>query len=233
MTTKITTDNILDGTIDSVDIKNSSIDLSSSKVTGSVPTANLPTIPVSKGGTGLTSLGSAGEAIKVNSGASALEFGSGGKILQWVRNGSLTNINTTTSVTDYKSMGSMGTITPLSNDSIIYVTHNMFVLPYHSSGTSPQIGLGFQMYDDSGLSSVLSGTYGSTHTVYYQGSTTSHYIYLPLHMTYAYSTSSTDGHPGAGVAKTYYHGVRSFNTSGTLSLRVNQLQHGAYIVEVA
>ena len=65
MTTKITTDNILDGTIDSVDIKNSSIDLSSSKVTGSVPTTNLPTIPVSKGGTGLTSLGSAGQAVKV------------------------------------------------------------------------------------------------------------------------------------------------------------------------
>ena len=81
MTTKITTDNILDGTIDSVDIKNSSIDLSSSKVTGSVPTANLPTIPVSKGGTGLTSLGSAGQAVKVNSGASALEFGSAGGLV--------------------------------------------------------------------------------------------------------------------------------------------------------
>ena len=43
-----------------------SIDLTS-KVTGA--------LPVAQGGTGLTSLGSAGQAIKVNSGASALEFG--------------------------------------------------------------------------------------------------------------------------------------------------------------
>jgi len=90
MTTKITTDNILDGTIDAVDMKDSaitnaklagSIDVTS-KLTGSVPTTNLPTIPVSKGGTGLTSLGSAGQAVKVNSGASALEFGSAGGMVK-------------------------------------------------------------------------------------------------------------------------------------------------------
>jgi hypothetical protein len=90
MTTKITTDNILDGTIDAVDMKDlaitnaklaGSIDVTS-KLTGSVPTTNLPTIPVSKGGTGLTSLGSAGQAVKVNSGASALEFGSAGGLVK-------------------------------------------------------------------------------------------------------------------------------------------------------
>lgn len=37
--------------------------------------SSLPTVPVSKGGTGLTSLGAAGQVVKVNSGASALEFG--------------------------------------------------------------------------------------------------------------------------------------------------------------
>ena len=36
---------------------------------------NAGTIPVARGGTGLTSLGSAGQVVKVNSGASALEFG--------------------------------------------------------------------------------------------------------------------------------------------------------------
>ena len=36
---------------------------------------NAGTIPVARGGTGLTSLGSAGQAIKVNSGGNALEFG--------------------------------------------------------------------------------------------------------------------------------------------------------------
>lgn len=59
-----------------------SIDLTT-KVTGALPTGNLPTIPVSKGGTGLTSLGTANQVVAVNSGASALEFqdASSGKVL--------------------------------------------------------------------------------------------------------------------------------------------------------
>lgn len=53
-------------------------------VTDGIGTSSLPTIPVSKGGTGLTSLGTAGQAIKVNSGATALEFGtiSSGNVYQ-------------------------------------------------------------------------------------------------------------------------------------------------------
>ena len=59
-----------------------SIDLTT-KVTGALPTGNLPTIPVTKGGTGLTSLGTANQVVAVNSGASALEFqdASSGKVL--------------------------------------------------------------------------------------------------------------------------------------------------------
>ena len=42
----------------------------------SIPAAQLAgTVPVTKGGTGLTSLGSAGQSLKVNSGGNALEFG--------------------------------------------------------------------------------------------------------------------------------------------------------------
>ena len=44
----------------------------------------------------------------------------------------------------------------------------MFVLPYHTSGTSPQIGVGFEMHSSCGLSTVLTGTYGNTHTMYLQ-----------------------------------------------------------------
>jgi len=44
-------------------------------LSGTIADARLPTVPVTKGGTGLTSLGSAGQAIKVNSGGNALEFG--------------------------------------------------------------------------------------------------------------------------------------------------------------
>ena len=59
-----------------------SIDLST-KVTGTLASGNLPTIPVAKGGTGLTSLGTAGQVVSVNSGANALEFAdaSSGKVL--------------------------------------------------------------------------------------------------------------------------------------------------------
>ena len=50
--------------------------LASSTITsGTLSSDRLPTVPVAKGGTGVTSLGTAGQALKVNSGASALEFG--------------------------------------------------------------------------------------------------------------------------------------------------------------
>ena len=42
---------------------------------GAIGTASLPTVTVAKGGTGLTSIGSANLPLKVNSGGSALEFG--------------------------------------------------------------------------------------------------------------------------------------------------------------
>jgi hypothetical protein len=43
--------------------------------TGTLNTARLPTVPTTKGGTGLTTLGTAGQVLKVNSGATALEYG--------------------------------------------------------------------------------------------------------------------------------------------------------------
>ena len=49
---------------------------------GTLSSDRLPTVPVSKGGTGLTSLGTAGQVVKVNTGASALEFGDAGGGLQ-------------------------------------------------------------------------------------------------------------------------------------------------------
>jgi hypothetical protein len=43
--------------------------------TGTLNTARLPTVPTTKGGTGLTTIGTAGQALKVNAGATGLEFG--------------------------------------------------------------------------------------------------------------------------------------------------------------
>ena len=51
------------------------VEVSLDTLGGAVGSASLPTVPVTKGGTGLTSLGSANLPLKVNSGASALEFG--------------------------------------------------------------------------------------------------------------------------------------------------------------
>jgi len=49
--------------------------LSASNIdSGTVNSARLPTVPTTKGGTGLTSLGTAGQALVVNSGGNALEF---------------------------------------------------------------------------------------------------------------------------------------------------------------
>jgi len=44
----------------------------------SLTSANLPTVPTTKGGTGLTTIGTAGQALKVNSDATGLEFGTVG-----------------------------------------------------------------------------------------------------------------------------------------------------------
>ena len=66
---------------------NSNVDLTtlsaSNLTSGTLPDARLPTVPVAKGGTGITSLGSAGQVVQVNSGGSALEFAtaSSGKTL--------------------------------------------------------------------------------------------------------------------------------------------------------
>jgi hypothetical protein len=61
----ITSAKIVDATIANADIANSTINLTT-KVTGTLPVAN--------GGTGLTALGTAAQVLRVNSGATALEY---------------------------------------------------------------------------------------------------------------------------------------------------------------
>lgn len=67
----------LDLSSGSITLPDNAVDLSTTKVTG--------TIPVAKGGTGVTSLGTANQILQVNSGATALEFTAKpeGKILQY------------------------------------------------------------------------------------------------------------------------------------------------------
>ena len=88
---------------------------------GTLADARLPTIPVAKGGTGLTSLGTAGQVVKVNSGANALEFGdtSSGGVLQAIYNANDTAINT--SASNFVATNNSVTITPTASNSKILV----------------------------------------------------------------------------------------------------------------
>jgi hypothetical protein len=65
---------------------------------GTLNSARLPTIPTTKGGTGLTTIGSAGQALKVNSGGTALEFGDVSISLSYTK-GTNTGDNSTTAFT--------------------------------------------------------------------------------------------------------------------------------------
>ena len=63
------------------------VEVSLDSLGGAVGTASLPTIPTTKGGTGLTSIGTANQGLTVNSGASGLEFSTvkkAGKESIWV-----------------------------------------------------------------------------------------------------------------------------------------------------
>jgi hypothetical protein len=156
MTTRITTANITDGSIENIDIKNGTIDITS-KITGSIPSANIGTIPVSKGGTGLTSLGSAGQALKVNGGASALEFGTAGTVLQRVKSLVTTKASSTAAIAqdDTIPQNSEGTefttlaITPKASDSTLYI--DFLVMGSLTNGST---NLTICLFKDSGANAL-------------------------------------------------------------------------------
>jgi trimeric autotransporter adhesin len=95
-------------------------------VTDGIGTSSLPTVPVTKGGTGLTSLGTAGQVLKVNSGATALEYGAdvGGKILQVISTSKADVWTATTGSTPTDVTGFNATITPSSASNKVLVLVN-------------------------------------------------------------------------------------------------------------
>lgn len=76
--TQLSASNLTSGTVPSGRLSLGASDipnLDSAKITsGTIADARLPTVPTTKGGTGLTSLGSAGQLVQVNSAGNALEF---------------------------------------------------------------------------------------------------------------------------------------------------------------
>ena len=84
--------------------------------------SSLPTVPVSKGGTGLTSLGSANQVVAVNSGANALEFqdASSGGIAQFKHTNQASG--QTHSSSSYTTLtGVTATLTPSSTSNKVYI----------------------------------------------------------------------------------------------------------------
>lgn len=105
---------------------------------GTLSSDRLPTVPVTKGGTGLTSLGTAGQVVKVNSGANALEFGTApsGKVLQYVGISDNTEyeVNAGTSPNAVQGTAADLTITPSSTSSRILVTYHWGGIHSHQAG---------------------------------------------------------------------------------------------------
>ena len=97
--------------------------IAATNLSGTIADARLPTVPVTKGGTGLTSLGSAGQIVKVNSGANALEFGTAdaGAVKQVVVNTLPHSSQATTSASFTDIANSETTLTPSSTSSKILI----------------------------------------------------------------------------------------------------------------
>jgi hypothetical protein len=140
----ITSAKIVDATIANADIANSTINLTT-KVTGTLPVAN--------GGTGLATLGTAGQALIVNSGATALQYGSAGASVEygtWTPTITVTDGGTFNSASDleanYVKIGQLVYIS-IETGSIstggspaVYASYS-FTLPFTCAEVSTGLGI--------------------------------------------------------------------------------------------
>lgn len=107
-------------------------------LSGTIADARLPTVPVTKGGTGLTSLGSAGQAVKVNSGGNALEFGDvSGAIKQVVTHYDTSDYDLSVTGNSTPTAGTtLGTITPTSTSNKIICNFFIGIIAGPANGPS-------------------------------------------------------------------------------------------------
>ena len=120
--------------------------------------SSLPTVPVSKGGTGLTSLGTAGQALVVNSGASALEFGDagGGKINQVLQMEYESNQSFSTSSGTFNDTAVTLNITPTATNSKIVGW------AFYNCGNSSDVFMYLRVSRTAPTSAVVSNRIGHT-----------------------------------------------------------------------
>lgn len=157
----------LDLSSGSITLPDSAVDLSTAKVTG--------TIPVSKGGTGLTSLGSANQVLRTNSGGTALEFADaegGGKVLQVVQ--TVLTTDTSTTSTSFVAISNYEVdITPSATSSKILIMANFStevdtggVIGYYTLYKNDTTNLGHSSYGF-GLQSAIGGVNRGFGTICY------------------------------------------------------------------
>ena len=141
----------LDLSSGTVTLPNSSVNLTT-KVTGTLPVAN--------GGTGLTTLGSASQVLRVNSGATALEFGTvSGGILQLKSANEPAKLTTTS--TTYTGITNLSvTLTPASSSNKVLILANI-----NASGRNGgNAGGGFAIYKNGSILANANGAASGSRT---------------------------------------------------------------------
>ena len=92
------------------------------------------TLPVANGGTGLTALGSATQVLRVNSGATALEFGTVSSKIVQVVNAIKTDTQKSNSASYVDITGLSASITPTSASNKVLVFCNLSLTAQHGQG---------------------------------------------------------------------------------------------------
>jgi hypothetical protein len=134
---------------------------------GTLSSDRLPTVPVSKGGTGLSSLGTANQVVAVNSGATALEFqtASSGTVKQMItaRDTTAYSVSVAGGNTNVTAVSILGTITPSATSSKIIVH---WTIPQIDGDTDGPSGTFLRVYRKIGSGSYaelteVNGVHGS------------------------------------------------------------------------
>ena len=125
-------------------------------VTGTLPSGNLPTVPVTKGGTGITS-GTTDQFLKFT-GTTTIGSGEagGGKVAQVIRASGGADLMTSST---YNSTGLYATITPTAATSSLYVT--AFTPRIYNNGTNPLYAQIWHGTSGEGSGSVVNGLYSA------------------------------------------------------------------------
>lgn len=196
-------------------------------VTDGLATSSLPTVPVSKGGTGITSLGTGEQVLRVNSGATALEFadassGKIGAVAHTIFKDDFTGAvqNTWVEITNYNC-----TITPTKAGSTILVMGHIST----GSNAGGPAGHGLALYrsvagaSNSQIDGFIGNASGNTRRAMVAGNSESGANWVQENGSFNVIDSSTTGLSyTAGQAIKY--SMYQWNASGNGAVVVNRSQ---------